>query len=178
MARMNLRMLVKAILVVIALASINPGFGPGLQHGLFASSVHAADCGYDDPNNPYNNSIGQGQCTWWAWERRYQDGERLPVWGNAQDWTAGAQRDGWPTGTEPRAGAVVVWPAGVGGAGSVGHVGYVEEVFSATSYRVSEMNWNGNWCIPTERTVELEAGTSFIYRKSTPQPSPLRNGDF
>lgn len=72
------------------------------------------------PGNNYNN------CTWGAWQLAYEkDGVRLPAWGNANEWLANAQRDGYATGTIPMKGAIQVSGGGVEG---MGHVSYVANI--------------------------------------------------
>jgi surface antigen len=118
----------------------------------------------DNPRNPYNR-LSKDQCTWWAWERRYQIGEPLPsrAWGDAKNWLARATTEGFATGGTPRVGAVMVCqPGSCGGAGEAGHVGYVEQVFDATSFRVSETNW-GTPCYVDYRIVRTGPGVAFIY---------------
>ncbi len=83
--------------------------------------------------NTYGNLMYPGQCTWWAWERRYAMGIPLPsgLTGNAGSWGAQLGYDGNPT-----RGAV---------AESYGHVTVVESVnYNAAgnieSITISEMN--------------------------------------
>lgn len=133
------------------------------------TAVFASSCSNNDPLNPYNNG-NQDQCTWWAWERRHQVGQDLSSrsWGNAKDWLAAAQADGYRTGTAPQVGAVVVCqPGACGGAKENGHVAYVEEVYSSTSFRVSEQNWPTACVITYNRTVSTGSGVNFIYFKNS-----------
>lgn len=67
------------------------------------------------------------QCTWHVWTKR-------PVgkWGNASEWYWQAQRDGWETGTTPKAGAIG-WESG--------HVVYIESVDGNRVY-ISERNYD------------------------------------
>jgi surface antigen len=88
------------------------------------------------------NGYPWGWCTWYAAYRRNVPGH----WGNAGRWLASASAAGYATGSEPRAGAIIVtretW---------LGHVGYVESVHG-DSITISEMNYKG-WGIISSRTI-------------------------
>ncbi|RJO61537.1 CHAP domain-containing protein [candidate division WS5 bacterium] len=106
-----------------------------------------------------------GYCTDWAYARwgEAHPGKELKVNGNAWEWYGYASSHGMPTGSAPQVGSVAVWDKYVGGAADVGHVAYVEQVYSNTSFRVSEMNWGcGRYC-RSERNVSLVSGIHFIY---------------
>jgi surface antigen len=146
-----------------------PGAAGGRPAALPAPYVRAIPCSSnsDDPRNPYDR-VSKDQCTWWAWERRFQIGEPLPshAWGDAKNWLARATSEGFATGGTPRAGAVMVCqPGSCGGAGEVGHVGYVEQVFDATTFQVSETNW-GTPCYVDYRIVRTGPGVAFIYERA------------
>lgn len=70
-----------------------------------------------------------GQCTWYIAQLRY-----IPWGGHAKNWLSNAQKYGFPTGKEPRVGAIVAtnetW---------YGHVAYVEAV-NGDFITVSEMS--------------------------------------
>ena len=97
-----------------------------------------------------------GQCTCLAYQKRPDvyntavahgvpaGGERglgpeYAVWDGGQ-WLVNAQRAGIPTGSQPVAGALVVW--GVPNTASWGHVAYVEAATSPTHVLVNECNWD------------------------------------
>ena len=87
------------------------------------------------------NHFSWGYCTWYVASRR-----SVPWYGNAISWLAGAQAFGFPTGSTPRVGAIMVsaeswW----------GHVALVETVGSS-SFTVSEMNFIG-WGVVDWRTI-------------------------
>jgi surface antigen len=169
-----------AVLILVLVGLLVHGDQPGILAAPLAASVaaspielsHLSDvtsitpgsCANNDPLNPYN-PFDNDQCTWWAWERRHQIGEDLPstAWGDAKNWTNMAIASGYPTGTVPTVGAVVVCqPTACGGAFASGHVAFVEKVFSPTSFQVSEQNWVAACFIDT-RTVSTDTGVSFIY---------------
>jgi surface antigen len=112
---------------------------------------------------------GSGECTDWALYRR-PDLAGV-VSGNAQEWTAEARAAGRFVSKTPTQGAVMVLQGGVMGAFSgTGHVSYVESVArdaygNATSFVVSEQNWNGIRT-PTKRTIQVSSlpstGVDFI----------------
>jgi surface antigen len=160
----------RASILLLALSVLPILFHLSAIQEIFSAAI-AANCSTPTPNNPFAGNVGQ--CTWYVWERRHEDGEDLPVnpaWGNAKDWTANAATAGWPTGNTPRVGAIVVCqPGACGGADAVnGHVGYVEGVNSPTSFIVSEMNWpdTAPGCVVRYRTASTGTGVSFIYKKS------------
>ena len=81
-----------------------------------------------------------GWCTWYVSTRRY-----VPWMGNAIEWYANAARMGFPEGSAPRVGAIMVsresgW----------GHVAYVESVDAdGKGWTVSEMNFRGFGVVST-----------------------------
>jgi len=91
-------------------------------------------------NSSDGNTMGQGQCTWWAWERRKAIGRPLPsyAFGNAFDWTRNLQYlFGYHIDSTPQSGDVFQ-----GG----NHVGIVESVNKdndgrIVSFTTSEMNY-------------------------------------
>jgi hypothetical protein len=119
---------------------------------------------------PYGTLVGKGggtcgpfepgQCTCLAYQKRpdvYNTavargvpaggrraaGPEFYVW-DGEQWLVNAQRAGIPTGSQPVAGALVVW--GVPNSAAYGHVAYVEQVSSATRVLISECNydWHGS----------------------------------
>ncbi|MBQ9328952.1 MAG: CHAP domain-containing protein [Solobacterium sp.] len=64
---------------------------------------------------------------------------------NAEDWLAMAKANGYPTGTTPRLGAVIVWKRGNlwNGNDGCGHVAVVEQINSDGSILVSQSNYGG-----------------------------------
>lgn len=87
---------------------------------LMVMPVHA-------DGNPYpTNGYYWGNCTWGAWQLVYEKlGAEMPGMGNAQEWYANAQADGYAVGSEPMANSIVVWS---GGRSGLGHVAYVDFV--------------------------------------------------
>lgn len=86
-----------------------------------------------------------GYCTWGAWNDAQWLGSAVygPPGANqnhARYWAANAARNGLPTGTQPRVGAVFVHEVGV-----YGHVGVVTQVLSPTTFMAHEMNGGGKW---------------------------------
>jgi surface antigen/LysM repeat protein len=75
-----------------------------------------------------------GQCTFYVATK-----VPIPWLGNAYQWYAAAQAAGWPVGSTPRAGSIMVdWESRY-----YGHVAYVEAIFADGSWEVSEMNYVG-----------------------------------
>lgn len=89
----------------------------------------------------------KGQCTWLVWTKR-------PVgrWNDSSDWLWQAKRDGWATGSAPRAGAIA-WRSG--------HVAYIQSV-TGTTMVVSEANYDRKGSV---RTIEVPVASysAFIY---------------
>ncbi len=79
-----------------------------------------------------------GQCTYYVATK-----VPIPWLGNAYQWYAAAQAAGWPVGSTPRAGAIMVdWESRY-----FGHVAYVEAILGDGSWEVSEMNYVGTGVI-------------------------------
>lgn len=74
-----------------------------------------------------------GWCTWYVATRR-----PVPWRGNAIDWYSNARAMGYPVGSQPRVGAIIVTTESPMG---LGHVAYVEAVYTDGSYLISEMHY-------------------------------------
>jgi LysM repeat protein len=85
-----------------------------------------------------------GWCTWYVATRR-------PVtWrGNAIEWYGNAKAMGFPVGSQPVAGAIMVTTESPIG---LGHVAYVEKVYTDGSWLVSEMHWVA-WGVTSQRVI-------------------------
>jgi len=118
---------------------------------------------HDSQYNPYPCS--GGNCTWYAAYKRSDLPYQNQSWGNAKDWITQARNVGFPTGTTPQVGAIVVFQPGIQGADATyGHVGYVEQVYSSTSFRVTSQSWNGS-CGLSNYTANTGSGVDFIYQQ-------------
>lgn len=96
------------------------------------------------------NSYAFGNCTFGVKNWRPD----IPnTWGDAVNWLANAQRDGWATGSEPRVGAVA-W------ARNYGHVAYVIAT-DGQSVTVREENYQGFNVVSTR--VSDKSEWMFIY---------------
>jgi len=92
---------------------------------------------------PYSPHFPFGQCTYYVATK-----VDIPWRGDAWTWYGSAQAAGWPVGTTPRAGAIMVtWENAV-----FGHVSYVESINTDGSWWVSEMNYVG-WGVIDQRLV-------------------------
>jgi surface antigen len=94
-------------------------------------------------SGPYPNHFSFGYCTFYVASRRY-----VPWFGNAIQWWANARAYGYPEGSTPQVGAIMV-----SSESSLGHVAYVESV-SGNTFVVSEMNFSG-WNVVDRRTITL-----------------------
>ena len=84
-----------------------------------------------------------GYCTYYVATRR-----PIPWLGDAWAWYGNAQAMGYPTGSKPLVGAVMVtWES------PIGHVAYVEAVNADGSWLVSEMNYRG-FAVTSQRTIK------------------------
>lgn len=156
---------------LVAGRSLRVGFSPAGPAGR----AHASRAGGEPQPAAASNPFVFGQCTYHAYERRADVYEvaiargvsrgRTPGggwWWDAWHWLGNARSAGIPTGSVPRAGALVVFPRGYGGS-SIGHVAYVVRVYRRGSYVISERNWNHNHAITTRLIVPGYAGIGFIY---------------
>lgn len=118
------------------------------------SSSSSAKAAVKRPPGAKNNAYPWGWCTYYVATRRYVPGH----WGNAVSWLSSAKRAGYPTGSAPAPGAIVVFNVSYWG-----HVAYVESV-SGNSIRISEMNYAG-WGKTDERTISAHGGgiMGYIY---------------
>jgi surface antigen len=122
-----------------------------------AGSVIAQAQAVQIPNpgaGPYPNHFSFGYCTYYVATRRY-----VPWFGNAIDWWANARAYGYPEGSTPRPGAIMVTRES-----SLGHVAYVESV-NGNQFTVSEMNFSA-WDVVDRRTITLGGSVpivGFIY---------------
>jgi LysM repeat protein len=85
-----------------------------------------------------------GWCTWYVATRR-----PVPWRGNAIEWYGNAKAMGFPVGSQPRAGAIMVTTESPIG---LGHVAYVEKVYTDGSWLVSEMHWV-SWGVTSQRVI-------------------------
>lgn len=82
------------------------------------------------------NTNAWGNCTWYAWERRYEMGRPIPggALGNAAQWNTSFAAMGYRVDSVPEVGAIFQ------NGGGYGHVGIVESIQGDGSIVVSEMN--------------------------------------
>lgn len=104
---------------------------------------------YSNPNNTYD----WGNCTFFVSSVRPDLPQNL---GNAIDWLANAQAQGYATGTVPRVNAVVWFNSGY-----YGHVALVKAVYPDGTILIKEMNVEG-LNIVDERIISSD-GLHFIY---------------
>lgn len=122
------------------------------------------------PSNLYAGYLGQ--CTYWAADRYHQlTGIWVPWTGNANQWLAGAQSNGWQWGYLPPRGIpsiICLQPnAGQGLAGlglTFGHVAIVEQVNNDGTVSTSDMNWHAG---PVIETVDGYPVTRVIFEQGS-----------
>jgi LysM repeat protein len=107
-------------------------------YGSFHLTLGAPVGHYPATGFPY------GWCTWYVATRR-----PVPWRGNAIDWYGNAAAMGFPVGSQPRVGAIMVDRESLIG---LGHVAYVENVFPDGSWLISEMDY-GMWGVTDQRTI-------------------------
>jgi LysM repeat protein len=86
-----------------------------------------------------------GWCTWYVATRR-----PVPWRGNAIDWYHNAAAMGFPVGSQPRVGAILVDRESLIG---LGHVAYVETVYADGSFLISEMDY-GMFGVTDQRLIK------------------------
>ncbi len=140
------KILVPTVILLAVLAFIGIAVGPlnpshaqieGVTVARTSATVQEScnQAYYSHDGNPFqlcpSAYPGGGNCVWWAWEQWHLLGYDLPLnWGNAADWVVDAERTGLPVGTQPRVGAIAVFPRadGVWAYGAAGHVAFVTSV--------------------------------------------------
>lgn len=115
------------------------------------------------------------QCTSyvaWKWNvvygKRWLRGEGPPGTGDAKNWaTILAPRNGYATGSTPRTGSIIVWPAGPG-IGQYGHVAIVERTYGNGNIDVSEYNFSppmgGKYSYRTNINPRAWGNPTYIYQ--------------
>lgn len=109
------------------------------------------------------NRFYAGYCTWLAAEMAYDNwGLWVPWLGDAWEWSAAAQANGFTVSDKPSEGSIVVMPPYVQGASAQGHVGWVVGVDpDGSAVTVRSMNWRG-WNQITIHTVAVDGRVRFI----------------
>lgn len=131
----------RGVMDMSGFAIIGRGFAPGTDLGGYAP----------------------GNCTAYAYVRRAQMGNPIGrMWGNGADWLRSARNAGVSTGLTPRPGAIAYWGAYQGGSGWAGHVGIVEYV-NGDRVTISEMNYGWNYNVISQRTINANSVTAYIY---------------
>ena len=108
---------------------------------------------------------GCGQCvSYTAWRMWKETGYQPMWWGNANMWPAAARRNGFSTGSTPRAGSIAVMYVG-----QYGHVAWVESV-SGGMMVISQYNWptasNGwRWGEYSRMEISTSQFHEYIYVK-------------
>lgn len=132
--------------MVVIPGGVGPNFPPppaapvytNVFFGNFHLTLGAPVGKYTPTGFPY------GWCTWYVATRR-----PVPWRGNAIDWYSNARAMGFPVGSQPRVGAIMVdteSPIGLG------HVAYVENVYPDGSWQISEMDY-GMWGVTDQRLI-------------------------
>ncbi len=153
------------ILPGVAVASI-----PDID-SLISGEVSAGNSGdgiYYTGNSPEDNTYAWGNCTYWVFIMRKNDGHPISnTWGNAADWALNAQLQGYKVDQSPAAGAIMQTANSAGG---LGHVAYVTKVDPATgSWTISEMNAKGLNVVSERTFTVLDAQKyNFIHYKEAP----------
>lgn len=109
---------------------------------------------------------GCGQCvSYTAWRLLKETGYQAQWWGNANMWPAAARRNGFSTGTTPRAGSIATMYVG-----QYGHVAWVEAVHGDGTMTISQYNWptpsNGyRWGEYSQMRLSTSTFHEYIYIK-------------
>jgi LysM repeat protein len=128
------------------------GIGGAFPSQLTLPTLHYAPIFFDSFHLTLGAPVGKytpvgfpwGWCTWYVATRR-------PVtWhGNAYEWYGNARAMGFPVGSQPKVGAIMVTTESPIG---LGHVSYVETVYSDGSWLISEMNF-GMFGVTDQRLI-------------------------
>lgn len=95
--------------------------------------VTAATNPYPTQQNIDGDAYYEIPCTRYAWQQVYDRyGIALPNWGNAVNWWQSAKNAGYPTGSQPKTGAIAVWSGD-----KYGHVAFVVSG-SGSTFTVNE----------------------------------------
>ncbi len=149
------------------------GYGPPVCGGI-DESCDCGGCNYcyccDGPG-----CTNGGNCVWYTWNRRCQDGEYLPWCTDAKTWNDKALLNGWPVCQDPKIGAVAVREEG-----EDGHVGYVVG-FSGDTVYTDEQNCGGcgtNYSVSRAKSywtggfIWFEGDTCTVFPTATPTQTP------
>lgn len=111
---------------------------------------------FTDKNNLYTS----GQCTWYVFDKRAQDGHTISTfWGDARNWAGQASSAGFKVDHSPKEGSIMQTING-----PYGHVAYVERVNKDGSIFISEMNWIAPYIVSTRTISASEVGSyNFIH---------------
>lgn len=111
---------------------------------------------FTDKNNLYT----AGQCTWYVFDKRAQDGHTISTfWGDARNWAGQASSAGFKVDHSPKEGSIMQTING-----PYGHVAYVERVNKDGSIFISEMNWIAPYIVSTRTISASEVGSyNFIH---------------
>jgi surface antigen len=110
---------------------VGPNFPPPPRAPVFYATYHVT---LGAPVGSYAaTGFPWGWCTWYVATRR-----PVPWRGNAIEWYGNARAMGFPVGSQPQAGAIMVTTESPIG---LGHVAYVEQVYGDGSWLVSEMHY-------------------------------------
>lgn len=105
-----------------------------------------------------NNLYTSGQCTWYVFDKRAEDGETISTfWGDARNWAGQASASGFKVDHKPEVGSILQTVNG-----PYGHVAYVERINSDGSIFISEMNWVAPY-ITSTRTISSTEVSSYNY---------------
>ena len=109
---------------------------------------------FTDKNNLYT----AGQCTWYVFDKRAQDGHTISTfWGDARNWAGQASSAGFKVDHSPKEGSIMQTTNG-----PYGHVAYVERVNKDGSIFISEMNWIAPYIVST-RTISASEVDSYTF---------------
>jgi surface antigen len=124
--------------------------------GTVAAQASAVQVVQYSGSGPYPNHFSYGFCTYYVATRRF-----VPWFGDAGQWWPNARAAGYPEGSTPQVGAIMVTRES-----AIGHVAYVESV-NGNTFTVSEMNFTA-WNVVDRRTITLGGPVpivGFIYGK-------------
>lgn len=138
----------------------------GIDEGSDKAVDHMAAGDFPTPDpSDYGGIHPEGECTYYVDNRRREIGAPLENsrLGDAGSWVPKAKASGMSTGSEPRAGAVMVYDyCQLNVSCRYGHVALVETVNDDGSVVVSEMNWDAHNVV-NYRTVSASDASQLEY---------------
>lgn len=156
-----MKRLVRMLLLWTALTGAVSAFAAGYNVsscGGVSSCSGGNPCYCCDPQGVYNG----GNCVWYTWNRRCQDGDRLYWCTDAHTWADWARSRGYAVCTTPKVGSIGVW--------SGQHVGYVDAIEGDYVWTHEQNCWGASGVVYKKR-LKTFWDYGYIYYKNESCPA-------